>query len=107
MHWLSQDGNACLKKKTSCGALDHDGDGSNQAHEEEGQQPEALVSNLAIKEDEEGEGEAHCPPQTSPHHDQGLTPGNAVTSVLEQGKADCKDDPPDCLEEECKSQQCL
>ena len=98
--------NACLKQKTSCGALHHDGDGSNQAHEEEGQQPEVHVRNLAVKEDEEGEGEAHCPPQASPHHYQGLTPGNAVTGVLEQGKADRKDDPPDCLEE-CNSQQCL
>ena len=48
--------NAHLEKKTSGSPLNHNCDGSYQAHEEEGQKPEALVRDLAIEQDEQGQG---------------------------------------------------
>ncbi len=50
------DSNAHLEKKTSGGPLYHNCDGCYQAHEEERQKPEALVRDLAIKQDEQGQG---------------------------------------------------
>ena len=88
---------AHLKKNAGGSTLNQDSDGSNEAHEEERQQPKALVGNLTIKEDKKGQGQTNCPSQTSPHHDQGLTEGNTIACVLEQWEADHKDDCPDCL----------
>ena len=87
-----------MKKKTSGGALHQDGDGCNHAHEEEGQQPEAAVRNLPIKQKKHGQGQPNGAPQPCPYTHCGLTERNAVAGVLEERVAHRKDDNSDRLQ---------